>query len=120
MLEVGGMLSLLSGNNNILAESCLKKFSILVGKVWMKTNPEILKVGFAKGGVVPLNKNVIPEDKYEILAWECYQNLLVQPTPESTSDALSPCSSEAVPATQEMDCIPIPIPNSDAIVSRGE
>lgn len=53
------------------------EFATLVGSTWAELNPEIIIQGFKKGGIFPLNRNDIPEEKYDIDAlkrWKVEQS----------------------------------------------
>lgn len=39
-------------------------FSQILGEVWQELDPKVIRNGFKKGGVYPLNKNVIPDEKF--------------------------------------------------------
>lgn len=43
-------------------------FSEILGEVWKELDPKIIRNGFKKGGIFPLNKDVIPEEKYDAQA----------------------------------------------------
>ncbi|CAH1982535.1 unnamed protein product [Acanthoscelides obtectus] len=39
--------------------------SIFIGDIWRETNPEILRSGFVKAGIYPLNRNVVATDLFD-------------------------------------------------------
>ncbi|CAG4996929.1 unnamed protein product [Parnassius apollo] len=42
-----------------------KDFSRIIGQVWGHINPLVCAAGFRKAGIYPLNKNAIPENKFD-------------------------------------------------------
>ncbi|XP_026728980.1 uncharacterized protein LOC113498807 [Trichoplusia ni] len=42
-----------------------KEFSKLFAKIWHEINPEIIRNGFKKAGIIPFNRNTIPVEKYD-------------------------------------------------------
>lgn len=53
------------------------EFATLVGSTWAEVDSEIIRNGFKKGGIFPLNRNVISEEKYDIDAlkrWKIEQS----------------------------------------------
>lgn len=59
-----------------------KEFAALVGTVWTETTEEIVQRGFAKGGVFPFNKQIIPRDKFDPQALKRYDHQLKSLTPK--------------------------------------
>ncbi|CAG4950882.1 unnamed protein product [Colias eurytheme] len=42
-----------------------KEFSKLFAQIWHEINPEIIRNGFKKAGIIPFNRNTIPVEKYD-------------------------------------------------------
>ncbi|CAH2095105.1 unnamed protein product [Euphydryas editha] len=58
-----------------------KDFSRLIGSIWTKINPQVLRNGFRKTGIYPINRNEIEErlfDPLQLKRWQQY--LLNSPT----------------------------------------
>lgn len=43
-----------------------QEFAIVFGKIWANVSSDIIKNGFKKGEIVPVNRDVITSDKYDI------------------------------------------------------
>lgn len=84
------------------SKSSKKDVSILVGKLWSDTNPEILKTGLKKDGIVPYNRNVILKEEYEAMACLCWQKSLSNPTSMPNSDSLT--SHEVATSSRPRSC----------------
>lgn len=50
---------------NVGAKMQKHHFSEILGQVWKELDPKIIRNGFKKGGIFPLNKDVIPIEKYD-------------------------------------------------------
>lgn len=78
-------------------------FAKTLGEIWLKTDPTIIVNGFRKGGIFPLNRNIIPEENFEPAAlnrWKNHNNALAQtndihPSTSSNSQSDSPGPSSA-------------------------
>lgn len=86
-----------------------KGFSILVGKLWLDTDPKVIKAGFKKGGIVPFNRDVTPKAKYEPITLQHWQTSLSKPASNldcAATQVLPIPTASTSHATSEIVCIP--------------
>lgn len=73
------------------------EFSKMIGELWSQTNKDVIQNGFKKGGIVPFNEKVIPEENYDPNALQRWKehNISVHndnnnlPGCSSTSDSIN-------------------------------
>lgn len=69
-----------------------KKFSELLGSVWKNLSPDVIKNGFKKAGIAPVDRNVIPIEKFDPESLTRYENekkkhVLVETMPHTSNDS---------------------------------
>lgn len=52
-----------------------KEFSVLVGQIWKSMESLTIMNGFKKGGIYPMNRDVIPEHKFDPVAFKRWENM---------------------------------------------
>lgn len=63
-------------------------FAEMFAEAWHKTSATLIKSGFKKGGIYPLNSEVISKEKYDPAAYKRWQNQYKDLTPPNTLQQL--------------------------------
>lgn len=50
-----------------------QEFARIITNIWDDLNPVIIQNGFRKAGICPLNKDAIPKEKFDSLAWSRWE-----------------------------------------------
>ncbi|XP_060801974.1 uncharacterized protein LOC132901742 [Amyelois transitella] len=66
---------------NVGAKMQKHNFSEILGEVWKELDPKIIRNGFKKGGIFPLNKDVIPVEKYDAQAFKRFNEAKIKQVP---------------------------------------
>lgn len=97
-----------------------KIFSQFVGETWLHLPAQVIQNGFRKAGIVPLNKDVIPEDQFPPAALQRWKEHVVNTNnlntlqPPDASDALVDPEGDTMACTSSAESA---MPAEDSVVA---